>query len=206
MPRKPVVITLIAAAARARLRRPVRLDVRQAARHHVSTRNSPRPTSEQTDFGIARNGVMLNGWLVNIGKPNAIIYFGGNAERIEDMRERLRALVPRQQHLSRALSRLRRERRHADAKPHCSRTHWRSTTRCGRASPMHRSRSSAAASAAASPVTSPRSARWRSWCWSRRSTAWPTSRRRITRGCRCDGWCRTVRIDALPAQLQGPDR
>lgn len=41
----------------------------------------------QTDFGIARNGVMLNGWLVNIGKPNAVIYFGGNAERIEGMRD-----------------------------------------------------------------------------------------------------------------------
>jgi uncharacterized protein len=39
-----------------------------------------------TDFGIARNGVMLNGWLVNIGKPGAVIYFGGNAERIENMR------------------------------------------------------------------------------------------------------------------------
>lgn len=43
--------------------------------------------ANQTDFGIARNGVMLNGWLVNIGKPRAVIYFGGNAERIEDMRE-----------------------------------------------------------------------------------------------------------------------
>ena len=40
----------------------------------------------QTDFGIARNGVMLNGWLVNIGQPNAVLYFGGNAERIEDRR------------------------------------------------------------------------------------------------------------------------
>ena len=41
----------------------------------------------QTDFGIARNGVMLNGWLVNIGQPGAVIYFGGNAERIEDRRD-----------------------------------------------------------------------------------------------------------------------
>jgi pimeloyl-ACP methyl ester carboxylesterase len=40
----------------------------------------------QTDFGIARNGVMLNGWLVNIGQPGAVLYFGGNAERIEDRR------------------------------------------------------------------------------------------------------------------------
>ena len=41
---------------------------------------------QQTDFGIARNGVMLNGWLVNIGQPGAVVYFGGNAERIEDRR------------------------------------------------------------------------------------------------------------------------
>lgn len=49
---------------------------------------------EQTDFGIARNGVMLNGWLVNIGKPNAIIYFGGNAERIEEMRDEFERWFP----------------------------------------------------------------------------------------------------------------
>lgn len=48
----------------------------------------------QTDFGIARNGVMLNGWLVNIGKPNAIIYFGGNAERIEAMRDEFARWFP----------------------------------------------------------------------------------------------------------------
>ena len=49
---------------------------------------------EQTDFGIARNGVMLNGWLVNIGKPNAIIYFGGNAERVEERRDEFAKWFP----------------------------------------------------------------------------------------------------------------
>ena len=49
---------------------------------------------EQTDFGIARNGVMLNGWLVNIGKPNAVIYFGGNAERVEDNRDEFARWFP----------------------------------------------------------------------------------------------------------------
>jgi pimeloyl-ACP methyl ester carboxylesterase len=53
-----------------------------------------RADAEGTDFGIARNGVMLNGWLVNIGKPNAIIYFGGNAERIEDMRDEFARWFP----------------------------------------------------------------------------------------------------------------
>jgi len=47
---------------------------------------STKANATQTDFGIARNGVMLNGWLVNIGQPNAVLYFGGNAERIEDRR------------------------------------------------------------------------------------------------------------------------
>lgn len=49
----------------------------------------------QTDFGIARNGVMLNGWLVNIGQPGAILYFGGNAERVEDRRKEFARLFPR---------------------------------------------------------------------------------------------------------------
>ena len=48
---------------------------------------STKADATQTDFGIARNGVMLNGWLVNIGQPNAVLYFGGNAERIEDRRK-----------------------------------------------------------------------------------------------------------------------
>lgn len=53
-----------------------------------------RVDAKQTDFGIARNGVMLNGWLVNIGKPKAVIYFGGNAERIEDMRDEFARWFP----------------------------------------------------------------------------------------------------------------
>ena len=50
--------------------------------------------ASQTDFGIARNGVMLNGWLVNIGQPGAVLYFGGNAERIEDRRAEFARLFP----------------------------------------------------------------------------------------------------------------
>ena len=50
--------------------------------------------AKDTDFGIARNGVMLNGWLVNIGQPGAIIYFGGNAERIENMRDEFSQWFP----------------------------------------------------------------------------------------------------------------
>ena len=53
-----------------------------------------RADAKDTDFGIARNGVMLNGWLVNIGQPGAVIYFGGNAERIEDMRDEFARWFP----------------------------------------------------------------------------------------------------------------
>ena len=53
-----------------------------------------RADVEQTDFGIARNGVMLNGWLVNGGKQDAVIYFGGNAERIEQMRDEFTRWFP----------------------------------------------------------------------------------------------------------------
>lgn len=50
--------------------------------------------AKNTDFGIARNGVMLNGWLVNIGQPGAVIYFGGNAERVENMRDEFAQWFP----------------------------------------------------------------------------------------------------------------
>ena len=41
----------------------------------------------QTDFAIERGGVTLRGWLINPGKTRAIVYFGGNGERIEGNRE-----------------------------------------------------------------------------------------------------------------------
>jgi pimeloyl-ACP methyl ester carboxylesterase len=80
--RKPVVITLIAAA-------PVLAYAGVCGWMYAKQRDIlylPQDTKSdpaQTDFGIARNGVMLNGWLVNIGQPGAVVYFGGNAERIE---------------------------------------------------------------------------------------------------------------------------
>jgi pimeloyl-ACP methyl ester carboxylesterase len=81
--RKPVVITLIAAA-------PVLAYAGLCGWMYAKQRDilyfpqMTKANADQTDFGIARNGVMLNGWLVNIGQPGAVLYFGGNAERIED--------------------------------------------------------------------------------------------------------------------------
>ena len=38
--------------------------------------------------------VRLNGWLVNPGQPRAVVYFGGNAERIEAMRDEFARWFP----------------------------------------------------------------------------------------------------------------
>ena len=37
-----------------------------------------------TEIGFTTDGVQLNGWVVNEGQPKALIYYGGNAESIEN--------------------------------------------------------------------------------------------------------------------------
>ena len=37
----------------------------------------------QTDISIDRDDVVLRGWAVNPGRPDAILYFGGNGESVE---------------------------------------------------------------------------------------------------------------------------
>lgn len=39
------------------------------------------------DFTLQRGAVVLRGWVVNPGQPKALLYFGGNGERIEDRRD-----------------------------------------------------------------------------------------------------------------------
>lgn len=51
------------------------------------------PASE-TDFRLTRDGVTLRGWKLNPGKANALIYFGGNAERLESSRAEFTNLFP----------------------------------------------------------------------------------------------------------------
>ncbi|HET6555133.1 MAG TPA: alpha/beta hydrolase [Dyella sp.] len=47
------------------------------------------------DFTLVREGgVTLRGWVMNPGKPKALLYFGGNGERIEDARSSLSAWFP----------------------------------------------------------------------------------------------------------------
>jgi uncharacterized protein len=47
-----------------------------------------------TDFALKRPDAILRGWVVNRGKPDPILYFGGNAERIETNRDDFAELFP----------------------------------------------------------------------------------------------------------------
>lgn len=47
-----------------------------------------------TDFVLEREGVHLRGWAVNPSAPRPLLYFGGNAERIEQRREQLARVFP----------------------------------------------------------------------------------------------------------------
>ena len=47
-----------------------------------------------TDFKLVREAVTLRGWRLNPGKDRALIYFGGNAERLEASREEFARLFP----------------------------------------------------------------------------------------------------------------
>ena len=51
------------------------------------------PASE-TDFSLTQDGVTLRGWKLNPGQANALIYFGGNAERLESSRAEFARLFP----------------------------------------------------------------------------------------------------------------
>lgn len=46
-----------------------------------------RVEASQTDFALARDGITLRGWILNPGKPRALLYFGGNAESVQFNRE-----------------------------------------------------------------------------------------------------------------------
>ncbi|MHA6206028.1 alpha/beta hydrolase [Dyella soli] len=46
------------------------------------------------DFELASHGIRLRGWVVNPGQEKALVYFGGNGERIEDARTDLGRWFP----------------------------------------------------------------------------------------------------------------
>lgn len=47
-----------------------------------------------TDFALDRGAAVLRGWIANPGSPDPVLYFGGNAERVEDNREAFAAWLP----------------------------------------------------------------------------------------------------------------
>ena len=49
---------------------------------------------QETDFSLLHDGVTLRGWRLNPGKSKAVIYFGGNAERLEMSRAEFSELFP----------------------------------------------------------------------------------------------------------------
>lgn len=53
-----------------------------------------RVDAHEADFELRRDGTTLRGWRVNPGQSNAILYFGGNAERIEMSREEFATWFP----------------------------------------------------------------------------------------------------------------
>ncbi|WP_430392414.1 alpha/beta hydrolase [Dyella sp. 20L07] len=46
------------------------------------------------DLELVRDGVTLRGWVMNPGQAKALLYFGGNGERVEDVREELAHWLP----------------------------------------------------------------------------------------------------------------
>lgn len=47
----------------------------------------PQPVAPEinaTEIGFETDGVQLRGWVVNLGRPKALLYYGGNAESIEN--------------------------------------------------------------------------------------------------------------------------
>lgn len=53
-----------------------------------------RLDAAKTDFTLEREGVTLRGWVVNPGAGDPLLYFGGNAERIESSRATFATLFP----------------------------------------------------------------------------------------------------------------
>jgi pimeloyl-ACP methyl ester carboxylesterase len=56
-------------------------------RHLIYMPQSSRQLRQPPDFVLSRDAAVLRGWVVNPGQTKALLYFGGNAERIEDLRE-----------------------------------------------------------------------------------------------------------------------
>lgn len=63
-------------------------------RHLVYHPEETRLPAAATDFKVSHGGLTLRGWLVNPGQSRVILYFGGNAERVEVNRENFARWFP----------------------------------------------------------------------------------------------------------------
>jgi pimeloyl-ACP methyl ester carboxylesterase len=48
----------------------------------------------QTNFALQREGLTLRGWVMNPGKERALIYFGGNGDAVQTMRQDYAGMAP----------------------------------------------------------------------------------------------------------------
>jgi pimeloyl-ACP methyl ester carboxylesterase len=48
----------------------------------------------QTDFALRDGGVTLRGWVMNPGRSRALLFFGGNGDAVQNLRERLAQWAP----------------------------------------------------------------------------------------------------------------
>jgi pimeloyl-ACP methyl ester carboxylesterase len=53
-----------------------------------------RVDANQTDFTLARDDIQLRGWVLNPQASQPVIYFGGNAESVQNRREQLGRVLP----------------------------------------------------------------------------------------------------------------
>ncbi len=53
-----------------------------------------RVPAAETDFALRRGDVTLRGWRVNPGQADVLLYFGGNAESVQHLRESLSTWLP----------------------------------------------------------------------------------------------------------------
>lgn len=63
-------------------------------RHLMYQPQGSWPVRRPPDFSLRRGAVTLRGWVVHPGQAKALLYFGGNGERIEDRRDDLGRWFP----------------------------------------------------------------------------------------------------------------
>ncbi|WP_158882883.1 alpha/beta hydrolase [Rhodanobacter sp. L36] len=65
-----------------------------AQRHVLYQPGASWLVRQTPDFNLHRGSVVLRGWVLNPGRPKALLYFGGNGERIEDRRDDIARWFP----------------------------------------------------------------------------------------------------------------